>query len=169
MTSETFPSQPAPPIAPQPQSELVRTYRWSPTQLVVLALGILWTAIAGIALARAGAIGITGVLTPEVTVGAWMRTPILAGLEIALGLMLLIAGSQRLIPKVAYRFIGGIGMAFGIVLIGAPELFEDSLGAGRSTGLLYVVFGIIMLVVGFMAPIVFEREQIVDGVETTTR
>lgn len=165
MTTQMLPTTPTEPNIPAGTTapaaiELVRTYRWSPTQLVVLAMGVIWTALAGIALARAGAIGITGALSPEVAVGLWTRTPILAGIELVLGLVLLVAAAQRLVPKTAYRIIGGVGTAFGIVLTGAPEYFETTIGAGRSSGWLYAAFGIVMLIVGFTSPIIYEREQV---------
>ncbi|MBT8207313.1 MAG: hypothetical protein HKN07_12095 [Acidimicrobiia bacterium] len=169
MTTESIPTQEhqsaVPSGSPLPiATELVRTYRWSPTQLVVLALGVIWTALAGIALARAGAVGITGVLSPEVAVALWTRTPILAAIELVLGLVLLVAAAQRLVPKTAYRIIGGVATAFGIVLIGAPEFFQTTIGAGRSSGWLYAAFGVVMLIVGFTSPIIFEREQVSPSV-----
>lgn len=142
--------------------ELVREFRWSPTQSVVLALGVAWAALGGIGLARAGSQGIVDAFTPQVAVGLWSRSPLMASIELAIGLLLLLVGAQRLTPKAAYRFIGGFAAAFGIVLASVPQAFETALGTGRNSGWLYIVFGAVMLILGFMSPIVFEREIVTE-------
>ena len=53
-----------------------------------------------------------------------------------------------------------LALVFGIVLIAQPATFDSVLGASRNTGWLYAAVGLILLVLGFGAPIVFEREQV---------
>jgi hypothetical protein len=66
-----------------PDLELVHRFRWNPTQVVVIAAGIFLMALGGIGLARAGAEGITGATSPEVVIGGWRRTPLMAAIESA--------------------------------------------------------------------------------------
>jgi len=140
--------------------ELVYRFRWSVTQIVVIAVGIFLMALGGIALARAGDVGISDPFTPAVAVGTWFRTPFMGVLELVLGISLLAAGAQKESPHTSYKFAGAIGLAFGIVLIAAPAVFDAALGAGRDTGWLYAVLGVLFLGLGFGAPIVFERDVV---------
>ncbi|MDH3425955.1 MAG: hypothetical protein OEM22_04710 [Acidimicrobiia bacterium] len=161
-----------PPARRTPGSEeLVYRFRWSVTQIVAIFVGILLTAIGGIALARAGSIGISDPFTPEVIVGTWHRTPFMGALELVLGLTLLAAAAQKESPHSLYKFGGAIGLAFGIVLIAAPAAFDSALGASRDTGWLYSFLGLVFLGLGFGAPIVFERDVVrpIDGGEPSTR
>lgn len=143
-----------------PDLELVYRFRWNPTQVIVITAGIFLMALGGIALARAGADGITSATAPEVVVAGWHRTPLMAVIEMAIGLLLVVSGAQRLLPRGLYRSAGAIGLVFGIVLIAQPSTFDAALGASRNTGWLYAVLGFVLLVLGFGAPIVFEREQV---------
>ena len=141
-------------------TELVYRFRWSATQVVAVITGILLLSIGGIALARAGDMGISDPITPEVIVGTWHRTPLMATLELMLGITLLTAGVQKLSPHSFYRFAGAIGLAFGIVLIAQPATFDSILGASRDTGWMYSILGLVFLGLGFGSPIVFERDVV---------
>ena len=140
--------------------ELVYRFRWSVTQIAAIAVGIFLVAFGGIALARAGDVGISDPFTPAVAVGTWLRTPFMGGIELVLGLSLVAAGVQKESPHIFYKFAGAIGLAFGIVLIAAPDIFDSALGAGRDTGWLYAVLGVLFLGLGFGAPVVFERDVV---------
>lgn len=143
-----------------PNLELVYRFRWNPTQVIVIAVGIFLMALGGIGLARAGAEGITNATTPEVVVAAWHRTPLMSTIELGIGLLLVVSGAQRILPRALYRTAGALGMVFGIVLIAQPATFDSVLGASRNTGWLYALLGLGLLALGFGAPIVFEREQV---------
>lgn len=140
--------------------EVVYRFRWNPTQVVVIVCGIFLMALGGIGLARAGAEGISAATSPEVVVGLWHRTPLMAVVEMSIGFLLVVSGAQRLLPRGLYRAAGSLGLVFGIVLIAQPATFDSALGASRNTGWLYAAVGLILLVLGFGAPIVFEREQV---------
>jgi hypothetical protein len=128
--------------------------------VIVIAAGIFLMALSGIGLARAGAEGITSATSPDVVVGVWHRTPLMAAIEMGIGFLLVVSGAQRLLPRAMYRAAGALGLVFGIVLIAQPTTFDAALGASRNTGWLYAVLGFGLLVLGFGAPIVFEREQV---------
>jgi hypothetical protein len=161
MQSTEIDGEPAARDIPEASSaELVYRFRWSLTQVVAVITGILLLSIGGIALARAGDLGISDPLTPEVIVGTWHRTPLMATLELMLGITLLTAGVQKLSPHGFYRFAGAIGLAFGIVLIAQPATFDSILGAGRDTGWMYSILGLLFLGLGFGSPIVFERDVV---------
>lgn len=152
----------------QPTTELVRRFRWSVTQIVVLALGVFWTALGGIALARLVDTGISSLLNPQTVVGMWTRTPLMAVIELGLGITFLVAGAQKITPTGAYRFIGAIAIAFGVILAAAPDVFDTALGAGRNSGWLYIVLGAVLVAVGFGSPVVFERD-IVTSIEDSSK
>ena len=141
--------------------ERVYRFRWNATQVVVIVAGIFLMALGGIALARAGNVGITDAVAPEVAVGPWHRTPLMASIELGLGLLLILSGAQRLAPRALYRIAGALALVFGIVLITQPATFDSVLGTSRPTGWLYAVVGVGMLGIGFGAPLVFERERTV--------
>lgn len=140
--------------------ELVYRFRWNLTQVVALAMGVFFMALGGIALARAGAVGIADPITPDVTVAWWHRTPLMAIIELGLGLVLIVSGAQRLSPRSLYRVAGAVALVFGIVLAAQPSTFDAALGASRNTGLLYTLLGMALLGLGFGAPVVFERERV---------
>ena len=143
-----------------PDLELVYRFRWNSTQVIVIAVGVFLMALGGIGLARAGAVGITDAVTPEVVVGTWHRTPLMAAIELVIGLLLIVSGAQRLSPRGLYRAAGAVRLVFGIVLIAQPSTFDSALGASRDTGWLCAILGFGLLVLGFGAPIVFEGEQV---------
>ncbi len=148
------------PTTPGADRELVYRFRWNLTQVVALTLGVFFMALGGIALARAGAAGIVDPITPDVTVAWWHRTPLMAVIELALGLVLIVSGAQRLSPRSMYRVAGAVALVFGIVLAAQPSTFDAVLGASRNTGLLYTLLGMALLGLGFGAPVVFERERV---------
>ena len=144
-------------------TEVVRRFRWSLTQVAVLAVGVFWAALGGIGLARIANVGIDSPIDPQIVVAAWTRTPLMAALELAIGITLLVAGAQKVTPTAAYRFMGATAIAFGVVLAAAPEVFDMALGAGRNSGWLYIALGAVLVAVGFGSPLVFERDVITPG------
>ena len=140
--------------------ELVYRFRWSLTQIVVLVIGMLMMIVGGIGLARAGSAGITSAIEPEVAVGLWQRTPLMAFIELAAGLILVVEGAQPKGNRAWLRLAGALALVFGIVLVAQPATFDSALGASRATGWTYGLFGAVLLGLGFGAPIVFERESV---------
>ena len=144
------------------ERELVYRVRWNMTQVLLIATGIFLTSLGGIALARAGALGIIDATTPDVAVGPWHRTPLMAAIELGIGLVLVVSAAQRVAPRALYRSAGALALAFGIVLIAQPATFDSVLGASRDTGWLYTTIGVGLLALGFGAPLVFERERVTE-------
>ncbi len=61
----------------------------------------------------------------------------------------------------AYRVLGAIMFAFGIVLLAQPASFDAILGASRNTGWLYAVVGGGLLGIGFGPPVVRRQDRTV--------
>ncbi len=146
-------------------SERVVRFVWSPTQIAILAAGVFFIALGGIALTRLLTVGIDSPIDPAVPVGWWTRTLLMASIEVIIGLVMVFAGAQTPAPRIFYRVLGGVALAFGLVMAFQPSSFDNVLGAGRPSGVLYTLLGAGLLALGFGTPIVFERERTI--VDTT--
>lgn len=142
------------------QRETVYRSAWSPAQIVALIGGIFFIVLGGIALARAGFAGVFD----HVEVGGFHHTPVLALVELVLGILLLAMGAIPGVERSGLIFIGGLSIALGIVFAVQGESFHRVLGTHRNTGLLYLLFGGILVVVALAAPVVLEdRSRTVYG------
>jgi hypothetical protein len=123
---------------------------WSfqhPVLYTLLWIGIILLVIGLVALARTGipADSLTDVTT---TVGPFTRTPLMAIIEIILGLLVIVASADA--DRASLLGIGMIALVFGIVWMIEPGAFEPWLGIGRDTALLYLIIGIAGIVVGLI-------------------
>lgn len=133
--------------------EVAYRWRWSAAQGAVVGAGIFLLIIGGVALARLATAGIDTVIDPEVTVGIWQRTTLMAVIELVLGVTLIVSGAQNVLAEGAYRALGAITLAFGVVLFVQPATFDGILGASRNTGWLYAILGGGLLGIGFGPPL----------------
>jgi hypothetical protein len=120
---------------------------------------VFFVALGGVALARLLTEGIASPVDPSVAVGWWTRTTLMASIELVLGLVMVVAGAQAPAPRILYRILGGLSLAFGLIMTIQPSSFDSVLGTGRPSGALYTVLGVGLVALGFGAPIVFERER----------
>ncbi len=104
-------------------------------------MGIVLLVIAIVALARGGVSTLT---TPVVTVGPFSLTPLFALIQMGLGAIALATAAERDVRGAsALAVVTGVA---GIVWLIEPAAFAGLLGAGSSTGGLYVTIAIALLV-----------------------
>ena len=121
------------------ESRTMSSVPWRPIQSIVVALGGFFLVLGVAALFTTGIV--TGWSHPEATVWGFRHTPLLAGIEILLGLSLVgAARSARAARFAAFGF--GIVMAiFGAIVLLEPGVFREVLGANRPIGVLYTATG----------------------------
>lgn len=129
--------------------------RFDLLQLVAWALG-LWTIVTGvIALARAGFTDLA-VFTPVVTVAGAPLTPLLAGLLILLGIVLLVLATGEVDDR-TLRIIGVICAIAGAVWLIEPTAFRPYLATETDHGVRALVVGGALVVASFVPPLSIRR------------
>lgn len=128
---------------------------WSPAQLIVAAVGVFLAVIGGIALAQTGGFGDwTG---PQTTVLGFGHTPLLAVIEIAVGLLIM---TDAVSPWGARSTLVGFGvlfLTFGLIVWIQPTALDQWLGVTRETGMLYTALGAGGVLLGTVSPVIGER------------
>ena len=115
-------------------------------QFLSLGIGIFLIVIGAIGLARAG---IRHFDSPAVAVGPFTMTPLLAAVNLFLGLIGLIGAAGRAAARSVCMFIGPVMLAGGIVaLIQGVHV----LGWNRSDGVIYILLGAVAIVGAIMTP-----------------
>jgi hypothetical protein len=111
-------------------------------------LGALLLVIGIVALARTG-VPAEALTDTTASVGPFTRTPLMAILEIALGLIIVVASATG--EKGSLMGVGVVSLVFGIVWLIEPGAFGELLGVGRSSAVLYLLVGLVVLVAGIFA------------------
>jgi hypothetical protein len=128
---------------------------WSPAQLFVAAVGVFLAVIGGIALAQLGGFGEW--TSPETTVLGFGHTPLLAVIEIAVGLIIM-ADTVR--PRGARSTLIGFGvlfLTFGLIVWIEPGALDQWLGVTRESGMFFTALGAGGVLLGTISPVVGER------------
>lgn len=131
----------------------VETPAWSPAQIVAIALGALFTILGTVTLVRTGLGG--SFLEPHVTVIGLDHTPLLGAIELAFGLLMVMAGAVPGAARGTMTLLGGLALGGGIVILIEPSMFHRALGVHAGNGWLYILTGIIALVTAMAAPVIF--------------
>lgn len=111
-------------------------------------LGALLLVVGIVALARTG-VPADGLIETTASVGPFTRTPLMAILEIALGLIIVVASATG--EKGSLLGVGVVSLVFGIVWLIEPGAFGELLGVGRSSAVLYLLVGLVVLLAGIFA------------------
>lgn len=133
-----------------------------PTQRTIVtvaasAVGVLLLVIGLVALARTG-IPAEALTESTASVGPFTRTPLMAIIEIVVGLIVLVGGVTA--EKGTLMGMGLISIVFGLVWLIEPGAFNALLGVGRGSAVLYLIVGIVLLVSGgLIGPRVLVRES----------
>jgi hypothetical protein len=136
----------------------VETRPWSPAQLVALLVGLVFVIFGGIALARTG-IDLSNVSAKHVKVAGAGQTQLMAYIELAFGILLLIAGSVPGGIRGLISFLGVAALAFGIIVAAQPSSFKPRLGIGEGYGIFLAVVGAVLLLAGMLAPVFWGRQH----------
>lgn len=135
---------------------------WSPAQIVALVIGLIFTVMGGVTLARTG-IDFSNVSATHTSVAGLDHTVLLGTIEFFFGLLLLGAGAVPGAGRGSMSFLGIVMLGFGLVVAIQPSTFHESLGMHASNGVFYVIFGTILLISAMVAPI------FMDDSRTSTR
>lgn len=129
--------------------------RWTPAQIVALAVGVIFVVLGGVALLRTG-IRVDTIFEPTTTVAGLAYTPLLGIIELTFGLILMALGA---FPGASdgIVFLGLVAFAFGLLLIIEPAAFQASIAAGRAHGWFYVVTGGATALTALVTPAVAGR------------
>lgn len=129
---------------------------WSPAQLVAIALGVAFLVVGGVALARTG-IDFGDLHSKKVDVAGLGHTQLLGWIELAVGLLLMAAGAVPGAGRGLMSLLGILLIAGGLIVAIQPSSFTDWLGVDRSSGVVYVVAGAVLLLAAITAPVIFGR------------
>ena len=82
----------------------------------------------------------------------------MAIIDLGMGLILLSAGARRRLDWGSVRLLGGISLAFGVVLLVEPAVLHSWLGTHAASSWLFVIIGALMLVTAIVHPMVLGDE-----------
>ncbi len=130
---------------------------WSPAQFVAGLVGFLLVVLGGIALARLGFAGsITGEST---TIAGVSATRLWAIIMVVLGLILLGVASSPYRVRGGLMTMGLLFAAFGVIVAVEPTPFIDALGVDQTSGVIWLVTGLVLVVVAWVSPTVTSQHR----------
>ncbi len=127
---------------------------WSPAQIVGLIIGIGFTVLGIAAIVRTG-FDTAHIYTPHVVVWHLPHSPLFAAIEIAFGVLVILASVVPGGARTPMALLGAIALAFGIVVLvdaGNGNL-NHWLAATRRTGWLFVVTGAVLVLAALFSPV----------------
>jgi Domain of unknown function (DUF4383) len=147
------------------------TMTWSPAQIVGLIIGIGYTAVGITAVVDTG-FNTDHLDTPHHVGWQLAHSPLLGAIEIAFGVLVIVASLVPGGARVALRFLGAIALVFGIVVLAEsiPNRLNDWLAVTHRNGWVYLISGAVVLLVALFSPsfggeqhrVVREDERLVD-------
>jgi hypothetical protein len=132
---------------------------WSPAQIVALVIGLVFTVMGGVTLARTG-IDFSDVAATHTEVAGLHHTVLLGVIELFLGLLMLGAGAVPGAGRGSMSFLGILLLGFGLIVAIQPSTFHASLGMHASNGVFYLITGVVMLVAAMVAPVFFDDTRV---------
>jgi hypothetical protein len=136
---------------------------WSPAQLVALVAGLVLTVIGAIALARTGT-NFSNVSATHAQAAGLSFSAVSAVVQLVAGVLLLGSAVFPESAKVGLALFGVVLLAWGIVIAADTVRLFSTWGYSRSTGVLYIVIGAVLLVAAAVSPIFFSRQrQVISG------
>jgi len=147
------------------------TRTWSVAQIVGLIVGIGYTAL-GIAAVVDTGFDTNHLDTPHHVVWSFAHSPLLGAIEIAFGVLMILASVIPGGARVSLALLGAIALIFGIVVLAAsnPNRLNDWLATTHRNGWLFLISGAVVLLTALFAPnfagghhsVVREDERVVD-------
>jgi len=131
---------------------------WSPAQLLALVGGLALVVIGGIALARTGT-DFSNIPATRATVAGLHFTCLSALIQLVVGVILLAGAAGPSAAKSLSAATGVALLAWGIVIVADVPLLANMWGYTASTGVFYIVLGVVLLVGGAMSPIIYARRR----------
>jgi multisubunit Na+/H+ antiporter MnhB subunit len=135
---------------------------WSPAQLVVGIVGIVFIVIGGVALARAGLHFDNIPLTRTQVAGLWF-TNMSALITLVAGVIMLVGAIDPDAAKATMWFFGVVLIAFGLIVAISPQPFARMWGFNSANGVFYVIAGAILVLAGALSPVFYSRRSMVSS------
>ncbi len=133
----------------RPIQERRRLATWSPLQLVVAALGGFLIVLGAMVLVDTGVASWT---ESTATVWGFSHTPLMAVIDIVLGLLLLASSGGPSAARAALFGFGSLMAIFGAIVLLEPGVFGDVLGVNRQVGVFYASAGAGSVFLGGLIP-----------------
>jgi hypothetical protein len=126
---------------------------WSVAQVIGLAAG-LWFMILGIAAVSNTGFDTSHIYTPHAVTWSFPHSPLLAVIEIAFGVLLLLVSVVPDASTSLVAFLGAIALAFGIVVVtnASSSRLTHWLGVSHRNGWLYTGIGAVLLLAALVSP-----------------
>ena len=124
---------------------------WSPAQFVIAILGGFLIVLGILVLANSG---VNDWVSPQVTVWGLAHTPLMAAIEIGVGLLALSAARYPYSSRATLFGFGVLMAVFGVLTLVEPEVFGAYLGANRQLGVFYTIAGVASSAIGSIAPVI---------------
>ena len=126
---------------------------WSFAQLVGLIGGIGFAVLGIAAVAKTG-FDTDHIYTPHVVVWHLPASPLFAVIEIAFGVLLILASIVPGGARPILAFLGAAALVFGIVVLTTSDTSHLNrwLASTRRTGWLYTIYGAVLLLTALIAP-----------------
>jgi len=133
---------------------------WSPAQIIGLIVGIGFTVLGIVAVARTG-FTTDHIYTPHEVVWRLPHSPLLALCEIGFGVLLIIASVVPGGLRWLMALLGAISLAFGIViLVDATDNLNRWLGVTQyRSGWFFTIVGAVVLLAAILSPVFLPRAR----------
>lgn len=131
-----------------------RTSAWSPAQIIGLIVGIGFIVLGAAALIKTG-FNTSHLDQPHDVVWHFLHSPLLGAIEVAYGVLLVIASVIPGAARGLMAFLGAIAVAFGLVILieSVPNQLNDWLAVTHRNGWLYVIAGGVVLLAAIFSPV----------------
>ncbi len=134
------------------ERRVVRRPAWSPTQFVVLAVGLVLIVFGGVALARTG-LHYTAVPFTRIKVAGLGFTSMSATVTLVAGVIVACSCAGPAAARTAAWLFGVVFVAFGLVVALAPTAFSNMWGFSAANGVAITVCGAVLTVAAAVFPV----------------
>jgi formate hydrogenlyase subunit 3/multisubunit Na+/H+ antiporter MnhD subunit len=134
---------------------------WSPAQIVIAVVGLVFIVVGGVGLARAGLHFDAVPFTRTQVAGLWF-TNMSALITLIAGVLMLVGAIDPDGAKATMWFFGVLLIAFGLIVAISPQPFTNMWGYDTASGVFYVIAGAVLLVAGAVSPIFYSRQSVVS-------
>jgi hypothetical protein len=134
---------------------------WSPAQVVLAVVGMVFIVTGGVALARAGLHFNAIPLTRTHIAGLWF-TSLSAVIQLVAGVIMLVGSIEPSAAKSTMWFFSLVLIAFGLIVAIDAASFVNMWGYGTANGVLDVIAGAILMLAVVLSPVFYSRHQVVS-------
>ena len=134
---------------------------WSPAQIVLAIVGLVFIVIGGVGLARAG-IHFNTIPFTRTQVAGLGFTCMSALIQLVAGVFMLVGSIEPTMAKSTMWFFGVLLIAFGLIVAIGTTSFTTMWGYRTANGVFDVVAGAVLVLAAALSPIFYSRHQVVS-------